>query len=207
MSAHPTADEIVCSLKKSGYLMEQRVATELEALDFHVQTNWAFEDPDQGKSRELDVRATKRVAHNQEKRVSAFLEILAECKNSENPIVLIARSKNDEDRREVPEEFLFTFHYGMKKRLPSGNTQIRMANPYLHLGIEQAHYDHHRNLKAVQFCQIYREGKNWKAGHGGLYDGFFLPHRKGCRSSKKGAPTKAKQWLALLVVPRADASS
>ena len=45
--------------------MEQEVATQLEALGFHVSTNMAFEDIEEGKSREIDV--IKRVAHNEEK--------------------------------------------------------------------------------------------------------------------------------------------
>ena len=59
MKNYPGPDEIIQALKKSGYLMEQVVATQLENLDFHVHTNWAFRDPDEGKSREVDVRAFK----------------------------------------------------------------------------------------------------------------------------------------------------
>ena len=36
------------------------------------------EDIDEGKSREIDVRAIRRVAHNEEKRLSAFIEIIGE---------------------------------------------------------------------------------------------------------------------------------
>ena len=68
MNASPSYTEIVDALKQSGYLMEQEVATQLEALDFHVSTNMAFEDIEEGKSREIDVSAIKRVAHNEEKK-------------------------------------------------------------------------------------------------------------------------------------------
>ena len=80
MNASPSSEDIVDALKQSGYLMEQEVATQLEALNFHVWTNWAFEDSDEGKSREIDVRAIKMVAQNKEKKLSAYLEIIAECK-------------------------------------------------------------------------------------------------------------------------------
>ena len=36
MNASPSYTEIVDALKQSGYLMEQEVATQLEALDFQV---------------------------------------------------------------------------------------------------------------------------------------------------------------------------
>ena len=52
MNNSPNPKDIIAALKQSGYLMEQQVATQLQALDFHVWTNWAFEDVDEGKSRE-----------------------------------------------------------------------------------------------------------------------------------------------------------
>ena len=76
MSDSPSPEAIVAALKKSGYLMEQEVATQLENLGFNVWTNWAFEDSDEGKSREMDIRAIKRVAHNEEK------TSLSVCRNS-----------------------------------------------------------------------------------------------------------------------------
>ena len=60
MNDCPRSNDIIDALKQSGYLMEQEVATQLETLSFHVWTNWAFEDSDEGKSREIDVRAIKR---------------------------------------------------------------------------------------------------------------------------------------------------
>ena len=84
MNASPSPEKIIDALRQSGYLMEQEVATQLEALEFHASTNLAFEDIEEGKSREIDVRAIKGVAHNEEKKLSAFVEILAECKNSRN---------------------------------------------------------------------------------------------------------------------------
>ena len=50
MRASPDVKEIVDALKKSGYLMEQEVATQLEALNFHVSTNLAFKDIEEGNN-------------------------------------------------------------------------------------------------------------------------------------------------------------
>ena len=36
MSSEPNTEEILAALRKSGYLMEQEVATELENLGFNV---------------------------------------------------------------------------------------------------------------------------------------------------------------------------
>ena len=35
MNASPSPEDIIDALRQSGYLMEQEVATQLEALDFH----------------------------------------------------------------------------------------------------------------------------------------------------------------------------
>src|SRR6266851_5303352 len=99
MSTNPTHEEIMEAIRQSGYLMEQHVATQLEALNFHIKTNVAFEDPDQGKSREMDVSAIKQVAMNESAKVSAFVELIVECKNSNNPLVLVTRPKNEGDAK------------------------------------------------------------------------------------------------------------
>ena len=109
MSVFPSPKDIIAALRQSGYLMEQEVATQLENLNFHVWTNWAFEDSDEGRSREIDVRAIKRVAYNEDKKLAAFLEIIVECKNSANPFVFIGRPKNQTDGQYAPQELVFSY--------------------------------------------------------------------------------------------------
>ena len=111
--------------------MEQAVATQLEDLGYHVETNWAFEDVDLKKSREIDVRAIKRVAYNEEKQIYVFVEILVECKNSANPLVFLTRKKNSRDRQVEPEEFVAPIQkYEMAKEtrcLPQENAVIEFV--------------------------------------------------------------------------------
>ena len=90
--------------------MEQQIATQLEALDLHVWTNWAFEDIDEGKSREIDVRAVKRIAFDEGKKTSAYLEVIAECKNYTNPLVFIGRPRSDVDGLYGPERIGFPLY-------------------------------------------------------------------------------------------------
>ena len=167
----PCTERIIQALKKSGYLMEQEVATQLENLGMHVETNWAFKDPDERKSREVDVRAIRRVAHNEEKRLSAFIEILVECKNSTSPFVFITREKNQLDKMRAPEELVF----------PNASYD----DPFFRLGFDQIHYDFVRPWKAVQFCRIDKSTKNWSANHGGIYDSIFYPMAKSHHVSKE----------------------
>lgn len=196
MSASPSEDEIMAAIEASGYLMEQEVATQLERRGFHVRTNVAFEDLDEGKSREIDVTAVRRVAHNEDAKLSAIVELLLECKNSSNPFVFIARPKNEGDRRWRPEEFVFPYQYKMKKDLGDGRGTYREFPPFNHLGFDKVFEAHVHPWKTVQFCRIDRSGKGWHANHGGLYDAIFYPMAKALNARRKGVPksTRPEDW-------------
>ena len=179
MNVFPNPKDIIDALKQSGYLMEQEVATQLEALRFHVWTNWAFQDIDEGKSREIDVRAIKQVARNEEKKLSAYVEIIVECKNSTNPFVFIGRPKNQADHQHPPQELVFPIaRYEARKDLGINGVQIRSKDAFFHLGFDKVHHDFARETKAVQFCRIDRKGSRWQANHDGLYDSIFYPMAK-----------------------------
>ena len=197
MNSTPGLEEIIETLKRSGYLMEQEVATQLEALDFHVWTNWAYQDMDEGKSREIDVRAIKRVAYNEEKKLSAFVEIIAECKNSTNPFVFIGRRKNKTDNQFPPQEFVFPIsQYEARKETGKGSLQVRQKPAFFYLEFDKIHYDFKKSKKAVQFCRIDRKGSGWQANHSGLYDSIFLPMAKAitARMNDIPFPTRKDTW-------------
>ena len=187
MNASPSPTEIVAALKQSGYLMEQEVATQLEALNFHVWTNWAFQDIDEGKSREIDVRAIKRVAHNEEKKLSAFVEIIAECKNSTNPFVFIGRPKNQMDNLKPPQELVFPrgIYSILQKGTAKNVATFHLADPFFHLGFDKVHYAFTSETKAVQFCRIAQKSKKWHANHDGMYDSIFYPMAKAFTARKR----------------------
>ena len=186
MTSSPNVSDIITALRSSGYLMEQQVATQFEELDLHVWTNWAFEDIEEGKSRELDVRAIKKVARNEEKKLSAFIEIIAECKNNSNPFVFLRRLKNDTDNRHSPEEMVFPIaKYGATTRIDTNRTQTNYKDAFFHLGFDQVHQDFISESKSVQFCRIDRKGKNWEANHGGLYNSTFYPMAKALMARKR----------------------
>lgn len=191
MSGGPSANDIMAAINESGYLMEQEVATQLERRGFIVRTNVAFEDPDEGKSRETDVVAIHRVAHDESARLAAFVELLVECKNSTNPFVFIARPKNEGDRLKRPEEFIFPYRYEMMKNHPGGGV-IREVKAFHHLGFDQVYQTHVNAWKAVQFCRIDRKGSGWHANHGGLYDAIFYPMAKSLVARRKDVPRPSR---------------
>lgn len=196
MAGNPSIEEIIEAVASSGYLMEQHVASTLEGLGFHVTTNYAFEDPDQGKSREMDVRAIKRVAHNEDAKLSAFVELIVECKNSSNPFVFIARPKNATDQHSSPKEFTYPHRYEMRQDLGGGRAKTRTIAPFFHLGFDQVYAEQLTAWKAVQFCRIDRKGGGWHANHGGLYDSIFYPMAKAvtARLAEIPRPSRHDEW-------------
>lgn len=186
----------MAAIEASGYLMEQEVATQLEHRGLHVRTNVAFEDLEEGKSREIDVTAIKRVACDESSKLAVFVELLVECKNSSNPFVFIARPKNEGDQHRRPQEFVFPFEYKMTKDLGGGRGTYRELPAFNHLGFDKVFDAHVRPWKAVQFCRIDRNGKSWHANHGGLYDSIFYPMAKALNARQKEMPkgTRPDDW-------------
>jgi len=194
-SGTPSRDEIIDALRQSGYLMEQEVATRLESLGFHVQTNRAFEDKDEGKSREIDVQAQKRIAYNKEKKLSAYVELLIECKNNSNPYVFVGRPKNVTDNRVEPLEYIFPLSdYESTKRINANQSHIQQKKAFFYLGFDKIHYNYVGTTKAVQFCRIDRNGKNWHANHSGLYDATFYPMAKALLARQGELPRHSSDW-------------
>src|SRR3954449_9449103 len=84
--AEPTREEILAAIRASGYLLEQEVAQRLEGIGFHSTTNRAWEDPDVGQSRELDIWARRLIPITGYPEAAVQLELLCECKNNSYPV-------------------------------------------------------------------------------------------------------------------------
>lgn len=174
--SQPTEQQIIAALEASGYLFEQDVATQLVDLGFHVETNYAFEDHDLDKSREIDVRAVKRVAVNEAQKLQFWIELLVECKDFASPLVFLERRKNALDATpSEPKEFIFPFRV-MQKRLDANS--YREVPAFEHLGLKEHHYYLREPNKATQFSKIVRKGSEWTANHEGIYDSLVLPLAK-----------------------------
>lgn len=173
-SDKPTLENIKDAMKESGYLLEQEIATELENLGFKVQTASAFEDEEEGKSREIDIFATNGYYHNDDLKLSIFAGILCECKNNSNPFVFICRDKKHHDRYFIPKEIVFPVE---KYIIPlEGSPDKKIAvSAFNYFKLEKKHHYFSESQKAVQFCKIVRKGKKWEAQHDGIYDSLFIP--------------------------------
>lgn len=190
MAEFPTEDEIVQAVERSGYLMEQDVATRFEQLGYNIETNNPFEDIEQGKSREVDVRAFKRITIDETRKIAANFEFIVECKNNSAPTVFIGRDKSDWDNSyHRRPEFCFPHEEYIRQKSTGPQTGLsKYVSPFEHLGFDQVHYRVLEPQKAVQFCRIERAGKKWRADHGGLYDSIFYPMAKALSSRRKELP-------------------
>lgn len=175
-AAQPTEDQIVSALAQSGYLFEHDVATLLSDLGFHVETSWAFADRDTDKSREIDVRAVKRLATYEKHNLQVFIELLVECKDFASPLVFLERPKNERELvPDEPKEYIFPFRI-MQQR--TNATSYREVPAFSHLDLGQHHYYFCERNKATQFAKIVRKGSQWVANHDGIYDSLVLPLAK-----------------------------
>jgi len=201
----PTPQQIADAIKASGYLIEQEVATTLESLNFHVQTNRAFEDTDEAKSREIDVSAIQRMHHDPENHNDVFAELICECKNSANPFVFLMRKRTPRDEALTPEEYVFPVgKYSVAILNPLGTPgakSLRVATAFHHLELAKHNYRYHGDSKAVQFAKIVRNKGKWEAMHERLYDAIFYPLVKALLARRKEARVHASAvWLFFPVV-------
>ena len=86
----PTSGEVVAALRDAGWLLEQDTARALGAGGFHVMQGKAFPDPDDATvSREVDVHGYRQLYRDDELSFSVGLRVLAECKQSSMPYVVV----------------------------------------------------------------------------------------------------------------------
>ncbi|WGK88340.1 hypothetical protein [Pseudomonas migulae] len=207
-SPHPTNEQILTALEKSGFLFEQEIATALENNGFHVETSWPYLDQDTKKSREIDLRAVKTFLHNEELKIQVFAEILVECKDSSSPFVFLERQKN---KRELtasrPKEYVFPRKTYRKN---VSDNSFKEVPAFAHLGLASSHYYFNEPSKTTQFSKVVRKGSDWVANHEGIYDSLFLPIAKALDARVKSLPSSGQTgdwrivWLFFPVVVLRD---
>lgn len=189
MAEKPSPEDIIKALDSSGYLMEQEVASRFEALGYHVRTNRPFTDPDEGKSREIDLTAAKRILNDADNKIYVYIEFVVECKNSTLPYIFVTRPKNAADSSIEPREIVFPIpEYREVQDQPDRKVRVQHTKAFFDLDLSASHFHMSQPNKAVQFCRIDRKGGGWAATHSGLYDSIFLPIMKAFESRRAAVP-------------------
>lgn len=171
----PTSEQIIRALEKSGYLFENKIARMAESLGYHVESNWAFEDPDESTSREVDIRAFRRI-ESENKFLQVNIEMLIECKNSDSPIVFLKTPKN---KRELdypqPIEYIFPVKKYRRRIAPTLSQEV---GGFTRFALSKSHYYYREGNKHTQFAKIVRKSSDWHANHDGIYDSLIIPQVK-----------------------------
>lgn len=152
------------SIRRSGYLLEQRIESILIQQGYYVQTNPVFPDPETGKTREIDVSALSatRVYSKLRKTLDfIFPVILCECENNAQPLVFFTK--------ESPISFMY--HENVKvSGLPVKFWQEEedLWEGFSEFtGMEKFHH-YCKGPIATQWCTFHlpkRQGASWIAWH------------------------------------------
>lgn len=207
MSAVPTPEEILEALSRTGFLLEQEVATGLQHLGFHVNTGVAYEDPDEGKSREIDVLATELAYIDSENMVTVQYEIICECKNTQWPYVFIGPPKLGGEFLQDPVGYTFPIPYFAEplELDVSEPTRYTLVPAFRVLELADQHYLK-GSLGAVQIVRLSRKNNRWQADNEGIFDSIIYPVAKALLARKKtyridGPPEPGQMALVYLCFP------
>lgn len=89
-------EKIVEAAEKAGFVTELQVASILDNANWRPKQNVYFIDKDEGKGRELDIRAYKKFASTNEKpEVSCLISLCIEIKKTADPFIFYTNRKND----------------------------------------------------------------------------------------------------------------
>jgi hypothetical protein len=214
-------EEILQLLKESGYPLEQEVASCLEKIEWSPTLNYAFTDVETDNSREIDVLAERAFwelrhikAQNQKKeqqskkkwetieqKIRVNVELLIECKKTKSPIVFFCRPKQSMDFFPTHADNIIQYS-GVRPEVTVKpwnelSTHCYSIGQFLNFG-QISHYFKCKD-KATQFCKIHREGKNFRADHGEVYQSFVVPLIKAVECQKMLHPYTAKTYADMFL--------
>jgi hypothetical protein len=187
VSVSPTPEEISEALERTGFLLEQEVARSLRDLGLHSSTGVAYQDPDEGKSREIDVLAMRTAHIDRDKLIVVNYEILCECKNTQWPFVLIGPPTMGGDFLREPPGYTFPVpHLGLPLD-PEESSEVSryiLEPAFRVLGLADRHY-YAESLRAVQIVRLHRRSNKWQADNEGLFDSIIYPIAKALLARKE----------------------
>ncbi len=147
------------AIKRSGYLIEQRIEKIILKEGFYVETNPVFPDPDTGKSREIDISAISAKRLYKKPLIYIFPKLLCECENNFQPIVFFTKES----------VIAFLHHYEVK--VSGFPVKFWEKDGYVSFSdftkMEKFHH-YCKGKVATQYCTFFppKGEKPWIAHHG-----------------------------------------
>ena len=161
------------AIRRSGYLMEQRLVPLLQNLGYYTIPNYGFTDIETGESREMDIYAMAAESITKHGiREFIFPVLLIECKNLRAPLVFFSQ-KEARTRHLIGNVQLS----GLPKDVI---TTKGWQDTLDFLNIETVHHYYRTGRIASQFCAVHKKGNSLFASHdlegiGNLYHKMVLP--------------------------------
>jgi hypothetical protein len=182
----PTEEDIVGALSRTGFIFEHRVAQILREDDFETDLNYAFPDPETGKSREADVVAYKELdVSGSRAEVTLVAEAIVECKSSMNPLVLVGETNAEYvshygNIKASFDPLMFDFTESYKDRSFQHNTILAALNLGRLPGLITT-----KDFLGRQLVRMNLQGGNWRADNSSIYDGILYPLAKALKHRSK----------------------
>ncbi|MFI2414985.1 hypothetical protein [Streptomyces sp. NPDC018947] len=176
----PSSDDVIAALERTGFLLEQRVAQEVRAAGFYAQTGRAFKDPEEGKSREVDVSAFKMLFQNERGNISLGVKLLIECKKSTGPYVVLGRNLSVKERNFPPHAHTMPISTVRWEEGREGNRiSYRSRSLWEWLGLHELPYSPSLDeRRGVQLVRMNLKNKEWQADNSSIFDSLTLPLMK-----------------------------
>lgn len=177
----PTSTEVIGALRAAGWLLEQDTASKLRRAGFDTVTGKAFPDPDDPSvSREIDVYAYRELFRSEELSLSVGVRVLAECKQSSMPYVVVGGPPSEYERLRERREQHFRF-----PRIETGRTELGDGRARLHytpareyLGLDRLPGNPwEEGFVGTQLVRLERKTK-WLAGNDGIFTSLVYPLAK-----------------------------
>jgi hypothetical protein len=177
----PTSKEVVQALRDAGWLLEQDTAAAVEAAGFHAVTGKAFPDPDDPTtSREIDVHGYRQLFRSDEMTFSVGARILAECKQSSMPYVLVGGPAKPYElgRDRLEQHYRFPRVEVEREELGGGKARLHSVRGREYLGLDRIPGNPWEpGFLASQMTRLDRK-KKWVADNRGIFDSLVYPLAK-----------------------------
>lgn len=177
----PSTDEIIGAVRTAGWLLEHDTETALRAAGYYTQMGQAFPDPDDTAiSREIDVSGYRQLFTDRDLAFTVGVRVIAECKQSTMPYVLIGRPPYEEvaDRPRIEQQFRFERVETRRTPIGDNRQQIETTDARTYLGLRRLPgnpWD--LDFVASQMTRLDRK-KTWLADNHGIFTSLVYPLAK-----------------------------
>jgi len=199
-------EQIIDALKRSGYLLENRILDVLSKAEYGSYPNLTYPDSQTRKSREIDIysgspRFTKNIELNHHLHFELNANLIIESSNNPQPIAFFKRP--DDTKETIFGKFLFT-----KTETPTiGNIGKSPDFAFNEFTVDSDKFHYNNIKKNTQYCSFSpKKGKKdeWLASHpNGLHDTFnklldcSLHVRKNNENWLKQSPYRNQVYLTM----------